>query len=249
MMTYHDYFSRQRVEQIQRVKFRLAELEKARHALALQSSTLERLQLKQEEELARLEAIRQQKQLTLDEIRKNIDSEGQELSQLLKDERALKSILKSLTDLLSDIPRSVASVKPFGEQRGGLPWPIAGELTTRFGSARGDSGKRWSGVIIGAQRGADVTAIARGRVAFSDWLRGYGLLLIMDHGDGYMSLYGHNESVYKDTGEWVESGEVIASVGDSGGQHRTGLYFEIRHEGKPENPIKWCANGKPPTSG
>ena len=249
MMTYHDYFSRQRVEQIERVRFRLAELEKAEHALRLQSSTLERLQLKQEQELARLEEIRQQKQRTLDEIRQSIDQEGQQLARLRKDERALKKIIKSLTDMLSDIPRSIASVKPFGELKGELPWPSLGQLVTRYGSARGDSGKRWSGVIIGTERGADVTAIARGRVAFSDWLRGYGLLLIMDHGDGFMSLYGHNESVYKDTGEWVESGEVIASVGDSGGQNRTGLYFEIRHDGKPVNPVKWCANGKPPVRG
>jgi len=249
MLTYHEYFSRQRVEQIERVEFRLAELEKAQHALALQSSTLARLKHKQEEELARLETIRQQKQLALDDIRKNIDTEGRHLSQLRKDERSLKKILKSLTDLLSDIPGSVASVKSFKQLKGALPWPSHGELTTQFGSVRGDSGKRWSGVIIGAERGAEVTAVARGRVAFSDWLRGYGLLLIMDHGDGYMSLYGHNESVYKDTGEWVESGEVIASVGDSGGQHRTGLYFEIRHDGKPVDPIKWCAKGKPPVSG
>ena len=190
--------------------------------------------------------MKQQKQLALDDIRRDIDSEGKQLSQLRKDERALKRILKSLTDLLSDIPGSLTNVKSFGQLKGQLPWPSGGKLTTRFGTARGDSGKRWSGVIIGTQRGDDVRAIARGRVAFSDWLRGYGLLLILDHGDGYMSLYGHNESVYRDTGEWVESGQVIASVGDSGGQHHTGLYFEIRRDGKPINPVKWCLNGKPP---
>ena len=246
MLTYHSYFSRQRIEQIERVQFRLDELAKAEHALALQSSALARLQHKREDELARLATMKQQKQLALDDIRRDIDSEGKQLSQLRKDERALKRILKSLTDLLSDIPGSVTNVKSFGQLKGQLPWPSGGKLTTRFGTARGDSGKRWSGVIIGTQRGDDVRAIARGRVAFSDWLRGYGLLLILDHGDGYMSLYGHNESVYKDTGEWVESGQVIASVGDSGGQHHTGLYFEIRRDGKPINPVKWCLNGKPP---
>jgi len=248
MMTYHDYFSRQRIEQIKRVKTRLEELEKAQHALSLQSSTLERLKYKREEELAKLGRMKEQKQIVLNNIRENINSEGQHLSQLLKNERALKNILKSLTDLLSDIPKSSASIKSFVQLKGKLPWPSAGEIATRFGSARGNSGKRWSGVVIGVDRGHDVTAIARGRVAFSDWLRGYGLLLIMDHGDGYMSLYGHNESVYKDTGEWVEPGEVIASVGDSGGQNRTGLYFEIRHDGKPVNPVKWCASSKPPVS-
>ena len=249
MMTYHDYFSRQRVEQIQRVNIRLDELGKAQHALSLQSRTLERLKYKREEELAKLGRMKEQKQQVLVDIRENIDSEGQQLSQLRKDEQALKNILKSLTDLLSDIPSSASNVKSFVQLKGDLPWPSGGEIATRFGSARGDSGKRWSGVVIGTQRGSDVTAIARGRVAFSDWLRGYGLLLIMDHGDGYMSLYGHNESVFKDTGEWVDAGEIIASVGDSGGQSRTGLYFEIRRDGKPVNPVKWCASGKPPAAG
>ena len=217
--------------------------------MQLQSRTLERLAYKREQELAKLGRMKEQKQLALDNIRKSIATEGQQLSQLRKDEDALKKILKSLTDLLSDIPGSVASVKYFAQNKGKLPWPSSGRIATRFGTARGESGKRWSGVIIGAQRGSDVIAVARGRVAFSDWLRGYGLLLIMDHGDGYMSLYGHNESVYKDTGEWVEPGEVIASVGDSGGQNRPGLYFEIRHDGKPVNPVKWCDRGKPPSRG
>lgn len=245
MMTYHDYFSRQRVEQIERVRFRLQELDKAQHALSLQSSTLERLRKKQEQELAKLTAMQSQKQLALDDIRRSIASEGRELTRLKKDEQSLKNILRSLSDMLSDIPGSVSSVKSFSELKGKLPWPSHGKLAVRYGSARGDSGKRWSGVIIGTRRGDEVAAIAGGRIAFSDWLRGYGLLVIIDHGDGYMSLYGHNESVYKDTGEWVESGEIIASVGDSGGQNRTGLYFEIRHDGKPVNPGKWCANSKP----
>lgn len=246
MMTYHDYFSRQRIEQIKRVRQRLADLEKAQHALQLQTRALQRLTYKQEQELAKLGRMKEQKQLALDEIRQSIDSEGEQLTQLRKDEQALKKILKSLTDLLSDIPRSATSVKSFAQYKGKLPWPSIGSIATRFGAARGDSGKRWSGVVINSERGSDVIAVARGRVAFSDWLRGYGLLLIMDHGDGYMSLYGHNESVFKDTGEWVEPGEVIASVGDSGGQNTPGLYFEIRHDGKPVNPVKWCATSRPP---
>jgi septal ring factor EnvC (AmiA/AmiB activator) len=249
MMTYHDYFGRQRIAQIKRVNQRIEELEKAQHALQLQTRTLERLTYKQEQELAKLGRMKQQKQLALDDIRKSIDSEGKQLSQLRKDEQSLKNILKSLTDLLSDIPKSATSIKSFSQYKGELPWPSAGKIATRFGSARGDSGKRWSGVVISSQRGSEVIAVARGRVAFSDWLRGYGLLLIMDHGDGYMSLYGHNESVFKDTGEWVEPGEVIASVGDSGGQNRPGLYFEIRHDGKPVNPVKWCATSSPPRNG
>ena len=97
--------------------------------------------------------------------------------------------------------------------------------------------------MINGTEGSDVRAVAHGRVAFADWLRGYGLLVIIDHGNGYMSLYGHNQTIYKETGEWVETGEPIASVGSSGGQQRAGLYFEIRHNGKPTDPLNWCRRG------
>ena len=94
--------------------------------------------------------------------------------------------------------------------------------------------------MIGAGEGDEVKAISHGRVAFADWLRGYGMVIILDHGDGYMSLYGHNQSLYKETGDWVEVGETVATVGDSGGAERSGLYFEIRRNGKPTDPVRWC---------
>lgn len=118
--------------------------------------------------------------------------------------------------------------------------PIAGRVTNRFGSARSSGKLRWNGVFIEAEPGTPVTAVHYGRVVFSDWLRGFGLLLIVDHGDGYMSLYGHNEVLYRETGDWVTAGETIATVGDTGGQNRSGLYFEIRHAGKPTDPQHWC---------
>jgi len=248
MMTYHDYLSRQRVQQIGVVNQHLEALQAAHHALALQTRALARLRDSRQQELARLEQVKARRQQALAAINNSLDQKGRQLAQLRKDESALSKVIKSLVDLLGDIPAGMQQ-KKFAELKGELNWPSAGRLLTRFGAARGDSGKKWSGVIIGAQRGASVNAIARGRVAFSDWLRGYGLLVIIDHGEGYMSLYGHNESVYKDTGEWVESGEVIASVGDSGGQSRTGLYFEIRHKGKPLNPVHWGAKRKPPAAG
>ncbi len=249
MMAYHDYFNRQRVIQIDQVNQKLAALGKAQHELQLQTSALERLKYKQEQELVRLERFKEQKQQVLAGILDAIKDDSGLLSQLRKDETSLKEILKSLTDLLNDIPLGVDKKQKFSGLRGKLQWPSSGQLTTRFGSARGNSGKTWSGVVIGSERGKDVKAVARGRVAFSDWLRGYGLLVIIDHGDDYMSLYGHNESVFKDTGEWVEAGDVLASVGDSGGQTHSGLYFEIRKAGKPLNPVKWCKGKAPPRHG
>lgn len=249
MISYHEYFNRQRIAQIDRVNKKLADLAAARHELNLQTSALQRLKSKREQQLARLERFKEQKQGVLARIVDSIKDDSGLLSQLRKDEQSLKDILKSLTDLLSDIPLGVDRKKTFSSLRGKLLWPSSGQLTTRFGSQRGTTGKTWSGVVIGAERGQDVKAVARGRVAFSDWLRGYGLLVIIDHGDDYMSLYGHNESVFKDTGEWVEAGDIIASVGDSGGQTQSGLYFEIRKGGKPLNPVRWCSGKVPPRHG
>ena len=111
-----------------------------------------------------------------------------------------------------------------------------------FGAPRGDTSLAWQGLLIDARRGAPVHAVSHGRVAFADWLRGFGLMVIVDHGDGFMSLYGHNETLSRETGDWVNSGDVLGTVGDSGGQGRTGLYFEIRHEGRPQDPGRWLAS-------
>jgi len=144
-----------------------------------------------------------------------------------------------LGELLADIPPSPSDNATFSSQRGLLPWPIDGPFISKFGSPRkGDL--KWNGVLIKAPYGRPVRAISHGRVAFSDWLQGFGFITIINHDDGYMSLYGHNESLFKQAGDWVTAGEVIASTGDSGGQPVSGLYFEIRERGKPVNPTKWC---------
>ena len=247
-LTYHDYVARQRARQVERVGEKLRALAATRQALTAQTQTLARLQNSRERERAKLRSFKEQKQAVLARVLADIKTESGALERLRKDEQSLRAILSSLTELLADIPLGGGRA-PFADLRGKLAWPAAGRLLTRYGARRGGSGKPWSGVFIGARRGARVTAVAPGRVAFSDWLRGYGLLLIIDHGDDYMTLYGHNESVFKDTGEWVESGDVIASVGDSGGQPVSGLYFEIRRRTKPLNPTHWCAARQPPREG
>jgi septal ring factor EnvC (AmiA/AmiB activator) len=130
--------------------------------------------------------------------------------------------------------------EPFASRKGELAWPAKGRIGARFGSARGVGRLYWDGVLIEAPEGGEVRSVHYGRVAFADWLRGFGLLLIIDHGDGYMTLYGYNQSLFKETGEWVEAGEVIAQVGRSGGRSTSGVYFGIRHNGEPIDPKKWC---------
>lgn len=128
----------------------------------------------------------------------------------------------------------------FASVRGKLPWPVNGRLVARFGSARGDTRSKWDGVLISSQPGTQVRAIHSGRVVFADWLRGAGLLVIVDHGDGYLSLYGHNQSLLSRPGDIVKAGQALSTVGNSGGQDQAALYFAIRQKGQPTDPTQWC---------
>jgi septal ring factor EnvC (AmiA/AmiB activator) len=135
----------------------------------------------------------------------------------------------------------VDTEEPFAGLKGKLAWPVQGRLAGDYGQPRGTGPVKWNGVLLEAAAGVPVRAVYHGRVAFADWLQGLGLLVIVDHGAGYMSLYGHNEALLKESGDWVEPGEPIAQVGDTGGQTRPGLYFEIRYNGEPVNPHPWIA--------
>jgi septal ring factor EnvC (AmiA/AmiB activator) len=126
----------------------------------------------------------------------------------------------------------------FAELKGKLPWPVNGKLTHKFGSARTEG--TWDGVLIDAAEGMEIKAVTGGKVVYAQWLRSYGLLIIIDHGQGYMTLYAFNQSLYKHTGDLVKAGDVIASVGQSGGRSQAGLYFGIRKKGEPVDPLEWC---------
>ena len=139
----------------------------------------------------------------------------------------------------TETPVAFRSDKPFSGLKGSLRLPVAGELMNRFGAPREGGGVSWKGLFIRAAEGAAVKAIAAGQVVFAEWLRGFGNLIIVDHGEGYMSLYSNNESLYKQVGERVQPGDAIAAVGNSGGQPDPGLYFEMRHQSRPVNPLLW----------
>ena len=128
----------------------------------------------------------------------------------------------------------------FADYKGKLPLPVKGTISARYGAPRNTGELKWRGIFLSAPEGRNVVSVFRGRVAYADWLRGFGLLMVVEHGDGYMTLYGHNQSLYKEAGDWVEAGQTIASIGNTGGPSETGLYFEIRHDGEPRNPLDWC---------
>jgi septal ring factor EnvC (AmiA/AmiB activator) len=159
------------------------------------------------------------------------------VNRLAAQEKDLTRLIAELTSILSDYP--ISSEQPFREHKGRLTWPVAGALRHDFGQPRVGGNIKWNGVVLAAPRGREVRAVYHGRVAFADWLAGMGLLVIVDHGEGYMTLYGYNETILKNTGDWVAPGDVIATVGDSGGQSQPGLYFELRRGTKPENPRRW----------
>ncbi|HHJ15359.1 MAG TPA: peptidase M23 [Gammaproteobacteria bacterium] len=244
MLVYFGYFSQARAERISAIHSMMDALHETETAIQQQTARLTELRSSQQLVVQQLEEKQQARKQVLASISRELQSQGGELQQLRSDAQQLQALLASLQELLADIPANSGQQQPFGSLKGKLGWPTRGRLTTRFGSRRGSSGLTWQGVIISAPEGGKVHAVAQGRVAFADWLRGFGLLLIIDHGDGYMSLYGHNQALYKEVGEWVDTDEVVATLGASGGQSRSGLYFELRHKGRPVNPLRWCT-GKP----
>ena len=236
LMAYYRYLNDYRAGNIEAVMEEIRKLEELRSQIAAEEARLGNLAQARYDELGRLNASLESRQDLLASLRRRIADEGAEVDRLAAQERDLTRLLAELTSILSDYP--ITSEQPFSELRGKLTWPVAGALLHDFGQPRA-GGISWNGVVLAAPRGREVRAVYHGRVAFADWLAGMGLLVIVDHGEGYMTLYGYNETVLKDTGDWVAPGDVIATVGDSGGQAQAILYFELRRGRKPENPRRW----------
>ena len=186
--------------------------------------------------LGRQRAELEQRQASLVQAKANREQAVAALSARIQDQDSrLRSMEADRKEL--EVPDNY---QDFAAARGSMPWPVAGKPSNRFGRARNEGKMRWQGVNIPAEEGDIVRAIHHGRVVYADWFRGSGLLMIIDHGNGYMSLYAHNQSLLMDVGEWVTAGTPISTVGSSGGQERAALYFEIRHQGKPTDPARWC---------
>jgi septal ring factor EnvC (AmiA/AmiB activator) len=238
VMVYYDYLNKVRLKEISKINQdlqQLRELEtKKRKETALLEGKLEKRKLQR----AVLLETKAERKALLVKLKRQFASKNQQLSRFKASEKRLKSLISSLQQTTDDFPFEEGAVKAFAKLKGKLPWPTKGRLVKKFGARRSDS--TWDGVLIKAKEGANIRVVTRGRVVYADWLRGYGLLTIIDHGKGYMTLYAFNQSLYKTVGDWVEAGTIIAAVGQSGGQTDAGLYFGIRKKGKPVNPVKWC---------
>jgi septal ring factor EnvC (AmiA/AmiB activator) len=236
LMAYYRYLNDYRAENIGAVIEEIRKLDELRSQIAAEEARLAQLARSRYDELGRLNTSLESRKELLASLRRKISDSGKEVERLAAQEKDLSRLITELTSILSDYP--ISSEQPFSELRGRLTWPVAGTLLHDFGQPRA-GGIKWNGVVLAAPRGREVRAIYHGRVAFADWLAGMGLLVIVDHGDGYMTLYGYNETILKDTGDWVAPGDVIATVGDSGGQAQASLYFELRSGTRPENPRRW----------
>ncbi len=242
MLVYYDYLNRARSARIAQVRTLLDQLEQTRRVVEEETRRLAALREREQEEQRRLEAIRGQRERVLAALEQDLQDKGQRLQAMKQDAERLRALVEQLQQQMEELPQ-VAADKPLKALKGRLPWPLKGRLAARFGGRKAGN-LRWDGVMIAAPEGREVKAVHRGRIAFADWLRGYGLLLIIDHGDGYMTLYGNNQSLYRETGEWVEAGEPVARAGSSGGRRDSGIYFGIRVRGKAVDPRKWCRRGK-----
>lgn len=240
VMTYYDYFNRARTDHIEQALKTIQDLEVVKIKIEKQQVVLKKLKNQELVGKKELEKSYQARAVIVAQLQKELRNKDMQLSQLLENEKNIQQLLQAIREVMPELLKVPNETLPFAKLRGKLQWPAAGTIRNLYGAARTEGRLNWNGILINAPQGQDVHAVARGRVAYAEYLRGYGLLIIIDHGDGYMSLYGQNQSLFKETGDWVESGEVIASIGNSGGQQHSGLYFEIRHNGSPTNPGKWC---------
>lgn len=234
MLRYHSYFTRARIESVRAFEATVLALDSNRRALEAERERLTAEQARQEQEQRRLAAERQERRELIASLDAEVISKTEQRTRLDGDRERLESLVVELRRRSTTLDG-----KAFAELRGRMSWPVSGKLDHRFGSIRTDGELTWQGHRFGAEEGVPIRAVYEGRVVFADWLRGYGQLLIVDHGSRYMSLYGSVDGLNKGVGDWVEGGEVIATAGTSGGQPQPGLYFEIRKDGKPEDPARW----------
>jgi septal ring factor EnvC (AmiA/AmiB activator) len=238
VLAYYGYFGRARAERIAGISDQLEHLALVREKIDAEHRRLGELESQQEHELEALRGAQQSRAKAVAAIDSQIKSQGGQLKRLESQARGLEKLITDLRKALANPP--VAKKAPFEPLKGKLPWPVQqGKVLARFGQPRAGGSMRWQGMLIGTARGARVRAPYAGRVAYADWLPGMGLMVVLDHGGGYLSLYGHNDEVFRKVGDSVAAGDVIASVGDSGGSDQAALYFEVRRGRDPVNPEIW----------
>lgn len=240
MMRYYQYLSRARMAEVSRYTDTLEQVRQASAQIVEQQALLEERRERLAANARELQSQQTARTGLLASLQGKSRSQSEKLATAQAERAGLEKLIKSIDETITSIPTPAGSL-PFASAKGKLPLPVKGPIQARYGSQRGgDARLKWDGLLIGASQGTAVHAVHGGRVVFADWLRGSGLLVILDHGSGYLSLYGHNQSVLKDVGTWVQPGEAVSTVGASGGLATPALYFAIRHQGRALDPAAWC---------
>ncbi len=251
-LRYYQYIARSRASWLATLRENLSGIDVVTASTREQRNELASLRTEQSRQKSALERERLARKRMLVKISQQLHRQRREITRLQRDETRLAQLVEKLTRMLAEpkskslfsndnLPDDRFDGDPFERLRGKLALPVKGIVTNHFGTPRPDSTVRWKGLFLRASDGQAVKAIASGRVVFADWLRGFGNLLIIDHGNGYMSLYGNNETLYKQVGDVLHGGDTVATVGNTGGNEEFGLYFELRHQSKPLDPMTWMA--------
>ena len=240
-MTYYEYLSRNTVERLEAFQKSLRELRQTQARVVVTRAELTDTEATLSKRQQELSASRKEREQTLAALKTEIQSRRSERDELEADRKRLEKLLEDVQQAIASIPAPNES-QPFRSLKDKLPWPVQGKVVSNYGDRYADGKLRRNGLLISTSEEAKVKAIHYGRVVFANWLRGFGLITIIDHGDGYMTLYGHSSSLFTSPGDWVAAGETIAMAGQTGGTDTPALYFEVRHNGKPDNPQRWLAD-------
>jgi septal ring factor EnvC (AmiA/AmiB activator) len=239
MLRYYQYLSRARLAQLGDFRETLRSVSEVSTDLSDSTSQLMAQRASLEAEQARLATQQAERQALLDELDVNLQTGSEELASLEQQRADIERLLEELRNAITELDAGGADT-PFAERRGNLPWPVDGKVLHGFGSKHELGDLTREGITLAVAAGTPVKAVHHGRVVFADWLGSSGQLLIIDHGDGFMTLYAHNQELLKAEGDWVAGGDAVATAGNTGGQSESALYFEIRRNGKAENPVNWC---------
>jgi septal ring factor EnvC (AmiA/AmiB activator) len=243
MLAYYGYFAQERSQRITTINDHLAHINMLAERIEAQSAKLRAIENDQAKGVSSLAKAREKRANTLKQVEANLKNGNERLAKLQADARSLERLIEELRAAAEARAQAAGQSHSTVTGHGQWPWPVKGEVIAKFGQLRSGGPLKWEGLMIATADGAQVRAPAAGRVLYSDWLPGLGLLLVLDHGNGIMSLYGHNEQLFKKQGEDVKQGDLLAAVGDTGLNGRSGLYLEIRNGRQAVDPLKWL--GKP----
>ena len=239
MLVYYRYLTESRVRTINKINQHLELLSTLESSIRGRSAELKDLIDLERQRWQSLNIAYQEQKKAVDILRGELASNEQQIQRMHNDEQELLRLIEKLQEILDELLDEERTGTSFKALKGTLELPADAKVAVRYGSRRSIGNLRWKGVVLAGKLGSDIHAVYAGRVVYADWMRGFGLLLIIDHGDSYLSLYGQNESLLVEEGDWVETGQTIATMGKSGGSSKPSLYFEIRYKGKPQNPLLW----------